>query len=72
MERKKFDFVVLNIQDSSGSGFGFDTNKVKLIDSDLRITDCDLKLKKDVAVDIVNHMAGMMTATLSKTSMNYA
>lgn len=72
MQRKKFDFVVLNLQDNNGSGFGFDTNKVKLIDSDLRITDCDLKLKKDVAVDIVNHLAGKMTTTLSKTSMNYA
>lgn len=60
MQRKKFDFVVLNIQDNKGSGFGFDTNKVKLIDSDLSITDCDIKLKKDVAVDIVHHLACMM------------
>ncbi|MFN0083653.1 MAG: phosphopantothenoylcysteine decarboxylase [Ferruginibacter sp.] len=60
MQRKKFDFVVLNIQDNNGSGFGFDTNKVKLIDSDLAITECTLKSKKDVAVDIVNHLAGMM------------
>lgn len=60
MQCKKFDFVVLNIQDNGGSGFGFDTNKVKLIDSDLSITDWMLKSKKDVAVDIVNHLAVMM------------
>jgi phosphopantothenoylcysteine decarboxylase / phosphopantothenate---cysteine ligase len=61
MQRKKFDFVVLNIQDNKGSGFGFDTNQVKLIDSNLMVTDCDLKLKKDVAVDIVNYLAGKIS-----------
>ncbi len=73
MQRKKFDFVVLNIQDNNGSGFGFDTNKVKLIDSDLSITDCDLKLKKDVAVDIVNHLAGMIPLpVVADTKIKYA
>ncbi len=62
MQRKKFDFVVLNIPDNNGSGFGFDTNKVKLINSDLSMTDCMLKSKKDVAVDIVNHLAVMMSS----------
>lgn len=76
MHRKKFDFVVLNIQDSKGSGFGFDTNRVKLIDNDLRITDCELKLKSLVAVDIVNHLIIKLQSSLpiaaDKKSLSYA
>lgn len=72
MQRKKFDFVVLNLQDSNGSGFGFDTNRVKLIDSDLGITDCELKLKKDVAVDIVNHLAAKIRLAESEKIIYYA
>lgn len=76
MQRKKFDFVVLNIQDSNGSGFGFDTNRVKLIDSDLTITDCELKLKSLVAVDIVNHLITRLQTTFplaaNKKSLSYA
>lgn len=72
MQRKKFDFVVLNIQDNNGSGFGFDTNRVKLIDSDMAVTDCELKLKKEVAVDIVNHLAGKLQAAETRKEMSHA
>jgi phosphopantothenoylcysteine decarboxylase / phosphopantothenate---cysteine ligase len=72
MQRKKFDFVVLNIQDSSGSGFGFDTNRIKLIDSELGIRDCELKLKSLVAVDIVNHLMAKLPVAVSKQEMSYA
>jgi phosphopantothenoylcysteine decarboxylase/phosphopantothenate--cysteine ligase len=56
MLRKKFDCIVLNMQHSGGSGFGFDTNKIKIIDNDMHITEFDLKLKSMVAIDIVNHL----------------
>ena len=68
MQRKKFDFVVLNIQDNKGSGFGFDTNRVKLIDFNLSIIDFDLKLKKDVAVDIVNNLAAKITSVVKNAA----
>ncbi len=75
MERKKFDFTVLNIQDSNGSGIGFDTNRVKLIDSQLGITDYELNLKSLVAVDIVNHLITKLQPTLpmatNKKRMSY-
>ncbi len=75
MQRKKFDFVVLNIQDSNGSGFGFDTNRIKLIDSQLGITDYELKLKSLVAVDIVHHLITKLQPTLpiatNKKRLNY-
>jgi phosphopantothenoylcysteine decarboxylase/phosphopantothenate--cysteine ligase len=72
MQRKKFDFIVLNIQDSNGSGFGFDTNRVQIIDSKMCIEDCGLKLKKDVAIDIVNHLAGKLTLLAKERIGTYA
>jgi phosphopantothenoylcysteine decarboxylase / phosphopantothenate---cysteine ligase len=74
IKRKKFDFIVLNIQDGNGSGFGFDTNKVKIIDSELGVIDGELKLKKDVAVDIVNHLAGIipLQAVANKRIISHA
>lgn len=60
MKRKGFDSVILNIHNSNGSGFGHDTNKIKIIDSDFSVTDYSLKQKSEVAVDIVNHIANKL------------
>jgi len=53
LERKNFDFIVLNSLQDSGAGFRYDTNKIKIIDRVGKIYDFDLKTKKEVAQDIL-------------------
>jgi len=60
MQRKKFDSIVLNMQNEYGSGFGYDTNKIQILDCDHRITDFALKSKTLVARDIVDHIKGLL------------
>lgn len=51
---KNLDFIVLNSLNDKDAGFGFDTNKISIIDDQNKIIRYDLKSKQDVAVDIVN------------------
>jgi phosphopantothenoylcysteine decarboxylase/phosphopantothenate--cysteine ligase len=53
LERKNFDFIVLNSLQDSGAGFRYDTNKIKIINQEGKIYDFDLKTKKEVAQDIL-------------------
>ena len=54
LERKNFDFVVLNSLQDSGAGFRHDTNKIKIIDRTGKVYDFALKSKKEVAQDILD------------------
>lgn len=56
MERKNFDFIVLNSLQDHHSGFGFDTNKVSIIHRSGMKRNYELKSKLDVADDIVNEI----------------
>jgi phosphopantothenoylcysteine decarboxylase/phosphopantothenate--cysteine ligase len=56
MERKNFDFIVLNSLQDHHSGFGFDTNKVSIIHRSGLKRAYELKSKLDVADDIVNEI----------------
>ena len=51
---KNLDLVVLNSLNDKYAGFGIDTNKSTLIDSDRNIQEFDSKSKYDVAKDIFN------------------
>lgn len=51
---KNLDFIVLNSLKDEGSGFQFDTNKITIIDKNNKIENFELKLKTQVATDIVN------------------
>ena len=53
MERKNFDFIVLNSLQDKGAGFRVDTNKVTIIDRHHGLTAYDTKSKREVAEDIV-------------------
>ncbi len=53
LERKNFDFIVLNSLQDSGAGFRYDTNKIKIIDRSGKVYDFDLKTKTAVAQDIL-------------------
>lgn len=54
LERKNFDFIVLNSLQDEGAGFGKDTNKVTIISREGNKTTFGLKSKRDVAKDIIN------------------
>ena len=60
LERKNFDFIVLNSLNDAGAGFCHDTNKISIIDRKGR-TDYPLKSKTEVAQDIIDRLV----ATLS-------
>lgn len=53
MEKKNFDLIVLNSLNDAGAGFGFDTNKITIIDRHNKIHNFGLKSKYDVAWDIL-------------------
>ncbi len=53
---KNLDFIVLNSLNEDGAGFGYDTNKISIIDKEHNHTNFELKPKKEVAVDIVNEV----------------
>lgn len=56
MERKNFDFIVLNSLRDPNTGFGFDTNKVTIIHRSGMRKDYELKSKLDVAEDIIKEI----------------
>lgn len=57
MNRKNLDFIVLNSLADKGAGFGVDTNKITILTKDNKVIDFQLKMKTEVARDIVNHLA---------------
>ena len=54
LEEKNLDLIILNSLNDSDAGFGFDTNKISIIDSEKNIDNFDNKTKDEVAVDIFN------------------
>lgn len=56
IKKKHFDLIVLNSLKDEGAGFGFDTNKITIINAKDEIKYFDLKPKKEVARDIVNEI----------------
>lgn len=57
LKKKNFDFIVLNSLRDKGAGFGYDTNKISIIDKNNKITNFKLKSKTEVAKDIINKIA---------------
>jgi phosphopantothenoylcysteine decarboxylase/phosphopantothenate--cysteine ligase len=56
LKSKNLDFIILNSLKDESSGFGFDTNKISIIDKDLNVSVFDLKTKSEVAADIFDHI----------------
>ena len=54
MEKKNFDFIVLNSLQDKGAGFGYDTNKVTILSRKGEKHSFELKTKKEVAKDIID------------------
>jgi phosphopantothenoylcysteine decarboxylase/phosphopantothenate--cysteine ligase len=53
LNNKNLDLIVLNSLKDKGAGFGFNTNKISIIDKNNKITTFGLKEKSAVAKDIV-------------------
>lgn len=60
LHKKNLDLIVLNSLKDKNACFGFDTNKVTLIDRDERQFQYELKSKQAVARDIVDQIARMI------------
>jgi len=60
LERKNFDFIVLNSLRDKGAGFAVDTNKITIVRKDNKIKEFELKTKRQVAVDIVNEIIDLI------------
>jgi phosphopantothenoylcysteine decarboxylase / phosphopantothenate---cysteine ligase len=52
LESKNFDLIVLNSLNERGAGFGYDTNKITIINRQHQVRSFDLKDKREVAQDI--------------------
>lgn len=61
LKAKNFDLIVLNSLRDQGAGFGYDTNKVTILDG-VQSKKFDLKNKKEVAYDIVQAIIDKMHA----------
>ena len=51
---KNLDLIILNSTKDKGATFGYDTNKISIIDKDFNIKQFQLKEKTEVAKDIVS------------------
>src|SRR5207248_5665084 len=54
LKQKNLDLIVLNSLRDEGAGFEVDTNKIKLIDREMKVKEFSLKSKTEAAKDIVN------------------
>lgn len=61
LRKKNLDFVVLNSLKDEQACFGYDTNKVTIIDRDGRQYHYGLKTKQEVASDIVSRVVAMLS-----------
>lgn len=59
LNNKNLDLIVLNCLKNEGAGFGYNTNKVTLIDKFKVVKDLELKLKSEVAKDIANKISAL-------------
>lgn len=59
LQRKKLDLIILNSLSDHGAGFGFNTNRITIIDSNNNIDKFELKSKDEVASDIFNKIISL-------------
>jgi phosphopantothenoylcysteine decarboxylase / phosphopantothenate---cysteine ligase len=58
--RKKLDLIVLNSLKETGAGFGYDTNRITIIDRNNNIDKFELKSKEEAAKDILDKIISML------------
>jgi len=62
LQKKNLDLIVLNSLNDKGAGFGTDTNKVTFITRDNKVVPFEVKSKREVAMDIVQHIINQINA----------
>jgi phosphopantothenoylcysteine decarboxylase/phosphopantothenate--cysteine ligase len=60
MESKGLDMIIANDIHEPGAGFGTDTNRVIIIGKDGASKSLDMMSKKDVAVEILKKLVGLL------------
>ena len=60
LTKKNLDFIVLNSLNDKGAGFSLDTNKITIVDKNKNIEKFDLKLKSEVAEDIIQKLVAFL------------
>lgn len=60
LKRKNLDLIVLNSLKEKGAGFGYDTNKITIIDKYNNINKFELKSKSESARDILDKIITMI------------
>ncbi len=60
LRKKNLDLIILNSLRDEGAGFGHDTNRVTIIDSDNNIDKFELKSKGEVASDILKKIISLI------------
>lgn len=66
LEKKNFDFIVLNSLQDAGAGFNYDTNKISILHKDNKIKKFELKSKVIVAKDIVDEIVELLSIEILK------
>jgi phosphopantothenoylcysteine decarboxylase/phosphopantothenate--cysteine ligase len=56
LKKKNLNFIVMNTLMDSGAGFGYDTNKISILDDHNNFKSFELKSKKAVAKDIIDYL----------------
>ncbi len=59
LRKKNLDLIILNSLRDDGAGFGHDTNRITIIDSDNNIDKFELKSKDEVASDILRKIISL-------------
>ncbi len=62
LKNKNLDFIVLNSLNDDGAGFGVNTNKISIIDSNENISNFELKTKEKVASDIIDYLENKLNS----------
>ncbi|MFZ0596658.1 MAG: phosphopantothenoylcysteine decarboxylase, partial [Flavobacterium sp.] len=63
LKKKNFDLVVIN-SPTVNEGFGYDTNKITIVDKELSVVNFPLKNKKEVAFDIIDQLKNSFKTTV--------
>lgn len=60
---KNLDAIVVNSLADEGAGFGHDTNKISFLQANKEVVHYKLKLKQEVALDVMNQLKSMFDET---------
>lgn len=60
LHKKNLDLIVMNSLQDEGAGFGYNTNRITLIDRNNNIDKFELKPKKEAARDILDKIVSMI------------